>query len=153
MGCDVFPKESFPANFSYEHGWVTVQNRTCPCTRAPTLVLLETVDDPDADTTCLREEDSESDDEKPSRRMTPAQNHPVCLAVSFVFLLRQNRWRDAAPHAIDAFLREHTERTPRHRRDITQRRSSPTPCAKPWPRSLQSKSHLRMMIILLLLRT
>ena len=37
--------------------------------RAPTLVLLETVDDPDADTTCLREEDSESDDEKPSRRM------------------------------------------------------------------------------------
>ena len=29
--------------------------------RAPTLVLLETVDDPDADTTCLREEDSESE--------------------------------------------------------------------------------------------
>jgi len=45
--------------------------------RAPTLVLLETVDDPDADTTCLREEDSESDDDKPVRRMTPAQNHPV----------------------------------------------------------------------------
>ena len=53
--------------------------------RAPTLVLLETVDDPDADTTCLREEDSESDDDKPSRRMTPAQNHPVRLPVSFVF--------------------------------------------------------------------
>ena len=53
--------------------------------RAPTLVLLETVDDPDADTTCLREEDSESDDDKPVRRMTPAQNHPVCLSVSSVF--------------------------------------------------------------------
>ena len=38
MGYDVFPNESFSANFWYEHGWVTVQNRTCPCTGAPTLV-------------------------------------------------------------------------------------------------------------------
>jgi len=58
--------------------------------RAPTLVLLETVDDPDADTTCLREEDSESDDDKPTRRMTPAQNHPVCLSVSFLFPFSSN---------------------------------------------------------------
>ena len=86
--------------------------------RAPTLVLLETVDDPDADTTCLREEDSESDDDKPSRRMTPAQNHPVRLPVSFVF-----------PSV-------------RHRRD-DPRRSSPTRCGKRWPRSLPSRSPRR----------
>ena len=115
--------------------------------RAPTLVLLETVDDPDADTTCLREEDSESDDDKPGRRMTPAQNHPVCLSVSFFsFFGPRVDWRVAAtawwgrlhhtrrrstrdatpPYAIE---RMHRTRTPRHAIAATlyQRRSSPMP--------------------------
>ena len=89
--------------------------------RAPTLVLLETVDDPDADTTCLREEDSESDDDKPSRRMTPAQNHPVCLAVSFFSPSR--RWRVAATAWWDLhhpICTPSTNTLPRHRRDPTQ---------------------------------
>ena len=60
--------------------------------RAPTLVLLETVDDPDADTTCLREEDSESDDDKPVRRMTPSQNHP-----EFANALREALAEEPAP--------------------------------------------------------
>merc|ERR1711871_1266206 len=54
--------------------------------------LLETVDDPDADTTCLREEDSESDDEKPGRRMTPSQNHP-----EFANALREALAEEPAP--------------------------------------------------------
>lgn len=54
--------------------------------RAPTLVLLETVDDPVAEVEVrVREEDSESDDDKPPmRRPTPAQNHP-----EFAALLRE----------------------------------------------------------------
>jgi hypothetical protein len=102
--------------------------------RAPTLVLLETVDDPDADTTCLREEDSESDDDKPVRRMTPAQNHPVCLAVSFLFppsALASMAWRgdgSTPSYAIDAT--RSCQNTPREYHAIAatryQRRSSPT---------------------------
>ena len=89
--------------------------------RAPALVLLETVDDPDADTTCLREEDSESDDEKPSRRMTPAQNHPVCLPVSFLFpICTPSTRRPAQEFAIEECI------APARATLWQPRRSSPT---------------------------
>ena len=117
--------------------------------RAPTLVLLETVDDPDADTTCLREEDSESDDDKPVRRMTPAQNHPVRSSVSFVF--------PSSIH-VDGVARDgSTHLTPSTRRDARVSPTTPSPQhttnagvrqrAEALAEEPHRTSHLRMMII------